>query len=633
MLSLVYQEFLGETDNIGNEHNFRTMDLERPISGKAYIGRIKAVDNFGAEDLLYGIVYKGSQDKVDFNLFKSVCSTHNNMFFYAKSINKGSTTFTMRNCLNTVENYPMVGSRGISMLNFPMTFYEFGKLAYEINVLSSSKGFDLLCQGKEGAQDDTVVDEREVTLPPPVSAASRVRSVITKKMEVTEMIKKAHDNAKKLSALQAPDSLTQGERFLLGNHGSLQDKHVFAPNEIPATSEEVIEEVNGSLTNITTDAWRERCLIAERKADSFESVIKDQEAQIAALKAEVVSATQSSEKFMTAAALADAQRREYRSDNASEVVDGLRPEFDILKGISKHLSSVTKSVDKGNTESVELHTEVLRILEDVQQRFSNLDHNVKTNTEQIAHIRNTLDVFGLSHAATPFNIPDALSNIVSRMNPKQLTDRYCQTSGFGHVDTFGVQNKVFNDYSDSVISTMDKQTENTLVRSGVGLADKAVPTEVTTYNSTVQGGNQDPVDTRSSLGTSGTRVNDNSGNARRPQILDHVTGGHDGRYVAGTGSDSAHVYREQACHGGITPPTFPFNIRGDPNQHQIKALFTKPPPPILGNSQGRISYPPPPLDNNNRKTPSVWIQEPNCMKRNNQHEDENSTRMNRQRRI
>ena len=183
---------------------------------------------------------------------------------------------------------------------------------------------------------------------------------------------------------------------------------------------------------------------------------------------------------------------------------------------------------------------------------------------------------------------------------------------------------------------MDKQTENTLDRSGVGLADKAVLTEVTTYNSTgcgnVQGGNQDPVvsHTRSSLVISGTRVNDDSGNARRPQVLDHVTGGHDGRYLTGTGS--AHVSREQACHGGITPPTFPFNIRGDPNQHQIKALFTKPPPPILGNSQGRISYPPPPLDNNNRKTPSVWIQEPNCMKRNNQHEDENSTRMNRPRR-
>ena len=57
------------------ETTFRTMDLDRPIFGKAYIGRIKDVDNFGGNDLFYGIVYKGRNERVDYTLFKSMFCT------------------------------------------------------------------------------------------------------------------------------------------------------------------------------------------------------------------------------------------------------------------------------------------------------------------------------------------------------------------------------------------------------------------------------------------------------------------------------------------------------------------------------------------------------------------------------
>ena len=181
------------------------------------------------------------------------------------------------------------------------------------------------------------------------------------------MIREVRDYAKKLKSQQpSPPSLSQGDHLLVGGH----DGFVYTVRDIPANSEEVIDMVDGNFANITMDALKERCLNAGTQLGSFDSVVKEKDAQIAALKAQLESATKSSEQFMSAAALADAQRREYRSDNASEVVDGLR-----LR-ISKHLSVVSKSVDKGNTENVELLTEVLRNLEDLPEKLENIEKTI-----------------------------------------------------------------------------------------------------------------------------------------------------------------------------------------------------------------------------------------------------------------
>ena len=188
-------EYFGEICSSSSGTPFRAMDMDHQFYGKAYIGRMKAVDDFGGDDLLYAIVYKGSKDTVDFNLFKSVCTTHNDKFFYAKSINKESTTFTMRNCLNAVENYPMSGSIGMSVVDFPMTFKDFGKLAYDTGILTSNKGSELLCL--ETTRQATVSDVSEVPLPPRNNAVTKVRNAIVKKKQVSDMIRKVQEDAKK----------------------------------------------------------------------------------------------------------------------------------------------------------------------------------------------------------------------------------------------------------------------------------------------------------------------------------------------------------------------------------------------------------------------------------------------------
>ena len=110
---------------------FRIMELDRKILGRAYVGRIKAYDIYGGVDQLYGIVYKSPKEELGHELFKSICATHNQKYFYSKTINKKTPTFTMRECLDTMVNFPKIGTSGLSMLDYPMTFSGFGRLAYE----------------------------------------------------------------------------------------------------------------------------------------------------------------------------------------------------------------------------------------------------------------------------------------------------------------------------------------------------------------------------------------------------------------------------------------------------------------------------------------------------------------------
>ena len=69
------------------------MEVDRRIRGVAYIGRIKGVNSHQGVDEAYGIVYQGKCE-MDYTLFSSMCSTHNDKFFYARKVNK-KNMFTM----------------------------------------------------------------------------------------------------------------------------------------------------------------------------------------------------------------------------------------------------------------------------------------------------------------------------------------------------------------------------------------------------------------------------------------------------------------------------------------------------------------------------------------------------------
>ena len=268
---------------------FRAMDLERRIFGVAYIGRIKSFDDFKCEDELFGIVYKG-ESEVDYNLFASICNTHNNKYFYSMKVNKNCNYFTMRECLATVKNFPMVGKTGISSLDKPMSFAEFGRLAYSESILDSKTGYDVLCGDIN----------KQITI-------ENYTNVDENKNASTETIPSLN--------------LVEHEEVISGNPES-------------------------GYTNVTMDTLKEKCAMSDSMISDLNGKLTKKEVEIETLKTQLQSLNESNTQFMSAADLQEARSRAIRADSASEVVEGLKGEFALLKGLSNKVASMAKDINK-----------------------------------------------------------------------------------------------------------------------------------------------------------------------------------------------------------------------------------------------------------------------------------------------
>ena len=159
---------------------------------------------------------------MDYSLFKSVCSIHNDRFLYARKGN-GKQSFTMRKCLTVASNFPMVGDSAVSMLDHPMSFPEFGLLAYEHGFMSSDSGLDILKQkeastgGKTMASSTAVkVVVQEVPVPSPPLFAPKLSKASVDKQSLSNMMKTASLTASDMRIFsEDPSAYKQTETLLL----------------------------------------------------------------------------------------------------------------------------------------------------------------------------------------------------------------------------------------------------------------------------------------------------------------------------------------------------------------------------------------------------------------------------------
>ena len=140
-------------------------------------------------------------------------------------------------------------------------------------------------------------------------------------------------------------------------------------NEFEEDKGSEVESDNEHL-DISFDSLNERCLLAEAKVKSLETLVAEKEASISALKMELDVAIKNNEKFMSAADLANTRVREFRAGNASELVAGLQPEFAVIKGVSNKLSTLDRTVKTANADHSALIIEALQFLDTVKQLFN-----------------------------------------------------------------------------------------------------------------------------------------------------------------------------------------------------------------------------------------------------------------------
>ena len=348
--------------------------MDKKFQGKGYIGRIKSEDSFNAYDDLYAVVYKG-KDIVNYNLFKSVCCTHNSKFFYSQKVNeKGS--FTMEEALAAMNNYPMKGSDGLFFVTYPLTFAQFAFLAYDHGILTSVSGLkelggrrDIVTDGSN--KEDSVIDVAGSE----AGSSNAVEKTIT--LTLPDALQTAKERAASIySQSKEPD---HNEVFDFENSVEIEsDGEAKYDNEGDSHSE---VETLDDLHNMSLDSLNERCLLAEAKATSLESLVAEKETVIANLKVQLEQAIANNQKFMSAADLANTKVREFRSGNASELVQGLQPEFALIKGVSARLSTLVKNVNEAKDEHSCLIIETLQILEDLPVTIKNAlgEVSIKTN--------------------------------------------------------------------------------------------------------------------------------------------------------------------------------------------------------------------------------------------------------------
>ena len=408
----------------------RDMDLDRRVRGVAYIGRIKSMDSHQGEDEVYGVVYCKGKGVMDYSLFKSVCSTHNDRFFYARKVN-GKQSFTMRECLTASSNFPMLGDSGVSMLEHPMTFPEFGLLAHELGFLSSESGLEILKE-KDASTGGKTIDSsaavkvvvQEVPVPSPPKVVPKLSKASVDKKRISDMMKTASCTViDKRIFSEDPSAYKQSERQLLGlgNPGTDgAEQGLLGGDDIPFSNEEVIGGVSSSgFANLTVDGLRDRCLVAETKVESLGLVIGERDEEIALLKAQLESSKENSAQFMASSSLEAAKNRATRTDNASELVDGLKPEFGMVKGLSSKLAGLSTMFAKTKSEQNDLLAEIVHHLEALPERltstFSSFESAVNENSKTLAgnvmKVWKVLEAFGISMENTPFDVPHAISTL------------------------------------------------------------------------------------------------------------------------------------------------------------------------------------------------------------------------------
>jgi hypothetical protein len=205
----------------------------------------------------------------------------------------------MRECLTASSNFPMLGDSGVSMLEHPMTFPEFGLLAYELGFLSSESGLEILKEKDASAGGKTIdssaavkIVVQEVPVPSPPKVVPKLSKASVDKKRISDMMKTASCTViDKRIFSEDPSAYKQSERQLLGlgNPGTDgAEQGLLGGDDIPFSNEEVIGGVSSSgFANLTVDGLRDRCLVAETKVESLGLVIGERDEEIALLKAQL----------------------------------------------------------------------------------------------------------------------------------------------------------------------------------------------------------------------------------------------------------------------------------------------------------------------------------------------------------
>ena len=277
----------------------------------------------------------------------------------------------MEECVVEMNNHPMCGANGLYYVNHPLTFAQFGFLAYEHGVLTSEAGLNEL-----GAQYGSLLKPEQ-----PLDLHNPSESDELPRVDLQTAIKSAMNQGKRVFDVDNSD----------GGHSMDELEEGFVFDDIEYNDEEIGYEGNGEHLNVPidsfgehdcessqspqtshvkedTDTLSERCLIAEARVQSLETLLNEKDNEILLLKAKLQSAQEECQRYMGAADLANKKVREVRSGDSSEIISGLKPEFKPVNAKLATLAAVLKNFKVNHNEML---LDILMTLEEIPDQFDN----------------------------------------------------------------------------------------------------------------------------------------------------------------------------------------------------------------------------------------------------------------------
>ena len=295
------------------------------VQGPAYILKVKTTRDWGSDDLVYAVVNRGSS-KFNFNNFKSLSETFNNLLSITFKIDNGVRT-TWETCQDEMMATPAKGSPRL-LVDRPYSFGELGTILCEVGIFPSPVGLQYLT--RRTTPSKVVEPAAPATLPSVQAVQSKPRELrkaslsreLVRKESMMKDVRKQSESISLLKASMVTSGLAQGARQMIGLPfvetpevginvvvGEENDEEQVVVEHGLEGSDAGIEEERGTeqgeiLTLVgqeEIEAMKEKVVVAVSKVETLEIANDALTNTVNVLRAQLKSSDESSAKFMAQA--------------------------------------------------------------------------------------------------------------------------------------------------------------------------------------------------------------------------------------------------------------------------------------------------------------------------------------------
>ena len=386
------------------------------LGAKTYLGRIKdpndKVNLHSKQDLIHAIIFDDPEEDFDFMDLKKVVEEDNGLILYTTLVDRSKKQqVTWGKCMDVLKNKPPVGRNFIAIHERPLSFGSFAEMAYSKAILSNAEAYDQL-KSRISSSKTTVAP----SLPPP-SGSSCKRSTcdpsvtaVRNGIETAISIKETFDP----SALPPMSSASKQLTFI----SPVDSSHV--------GSNVVIGGKESEFGELSREFWQERALKAEKEVKELAEKNAVQKDELIELRNALSKASGLKEGFAANSDLAQVAVRETQALAAKAIIDGLKPEFNTLPKMTKIVEELTAKIN-ALSKLPELVATLVELPAKVSALEASIDASVVRSIEgedarnsdseniscSIKRVHRLMSNFGFSSENKAFNVPDAVSSILS----------------------------------------------------------------------------------------------------------------------------------------------------------------------------------------------------------------------------